>query len=141
MDLDRIVSTAGARQPLLLARAVIAAAAADGSLAAQETLRTGCRMDGPLLTAQMVEQRLPCGELIGPLKLHEIAEQARAADAELAVYIASLVTVDRNRPQGRIYLADLAEILGLPPLLVRRIHECHERLSGPYEVPATGWAA
>lgn len=56
-------------------------------------------------------------------KLHEIAERALATGNALEVYAASLQTIDRTRPEGRVYLADLAEILALAPALVRQMHE------------------
>ncbi|MGE0624421.1 MAG: DUF533 domain-containing protein [Pseudomonadales bacterium] len=124
MKLNKVIDASRAADgpaASLLARAVIAAAAADGHTSARDRRCIRLLLDALALTN--IEKRLLIDELDRPLKLHEVAEQALAMGAAMEVYRVSALIIDRRRSRGRVYLADLAEILALPPPLVRQIHE------------------
>lgn len=111
----------GNARGLLIVRAMIAAASADGHIDGREKDRIFARVDDLDLSA--AEKGLLFDELSAPASLIDIAEEARALNAAAEVYTASLLAIDAGCARGRVYLQDLSEILVLPPILVRRIHE------------------
>jgi uncharacterized membrane protein YebE (DUF533 family) len=106
---------------LLLVRAMIAAARADGHIDAEEQARIFRRVDE--LSLRDHEKSLILEELRYPASLEVLAGAARDPGVRAQVYAASLLAIDAECPAGRVYLQDLAEILALPPTLVRDLHD------------------
>jgi uncharacterized membrane protein YebE (DUF533 family) len=105
---------------LLLVRAMIAAAKADGHIDAEAQDRIARRVNG--LALRDHEKGLILDELRRPASLEALALAARDPALRAQVYAASLRAIDPECRAGRVYLQDLAEILALPPTLVRDLH-------------------
>jgi uncharacterized membrane protein YebE (DUF533 family) len=106
---------------LLLVRAMIAAAAADGHLDRGEQARIfdeTHRLDlGPEEKAALFD------ELRAPLRLDQLVAQVTNPETAVEIYAASLVAIDETRVEGQAYLRKLAAALGLPEALVGSVHE------------------
>ena len=105
---------------LLLARAVISAAKADGKIDAEE---------GQVILQQINSLDLPAEdkaflfeEYGRPLDIRGLAAAVDSPEHATEVYAASLLAVDPPSPPEKIYLNSLADALGLEPRLVREIH-------------------
>jgi uncharacterized membrane protein YebE (DUF533 family) len=105
---------------LLLVRAMIAAAAADGHMDRKERQRIFEETQRLELAAN--EKAMLFDELRQPLDLPELVAQVSNAETAVEVYAASLIAIDQTRPQGQAYLHSLAEALGLPAALVSSLH-------------------
>lgn len=104
---------------LLVVRAMITAAMADGHIDAAEKTRIFGRVSELALDAD--EKALLFDELSRPMQPAEIVRRARHPEAAIEVYAASVLAIDASRPEARSYLDTLAEGLGLPDTLVREI--------------------
>ncbi|MGD2032203.1 MAG: tellurite resistance TerB family protein [Gammaproteobacteria bacterium] len=105
---------------MLLIRAMIAAAAADGHMDQGEQDRIfdeTRRMD---LAAE--DKAVLFDELRNPLSLEQLVSQVPNPETGLEVYAASLVAIDETRQEGRDYLRRLAAALELPSTLVTSLH-------------------
>jgi uncharacterized membrane protein YebE (DUF533 family) len=105
---------------MLLIRAMIAAAAADGHMDQGEQDRIfdeTRRMD---LAAE--DKAILFDELRNPLSLEQLVSQVPNPETGLEVYAASLVAIDETRQEGRDYLRRLAAALQLPSTLVTSLH-------------------
>ena len=106
---------------LLLIRAMISAAMADGHISAEEQTRIFRRLAE--LDLRDHEKSLILDELRHPARAEQLVEQCTDLTMGAEVYAASLLAIDRSCPAGRVYLENLAEQLALPPALVRNIQE------------------
>ena len=104
---------------LLMVRAMIAAAHADGHLDAREQARIFEQVDRMGLAAD--DKALLFDELRRPLGLLELVELTPDTEAGAEVYAASLVAIDPSQPVSQRYLEELARRLQLPPELVRAV--------------------
>lgn len=114
---------------LLLVQAMIAAACADGHIDAVERERILTRVDGMGLSAE--ERAMVFDALQSPLPLAALCERVDSPEVAAEVYMASLMAVDRERPEARLYLDALAFRLGLPEALVLRMHDSVAALDQP----------
>ncbi len=108
------------RDGLLLLRAMIAAANADGHLTDAEQSRIWQHaidegLSGPALSE--LEHLL-----LKPPAMMDIVHNATNLESRLEVYSASLAAIDENCAPGRLYLEDLAVALRLPTPLIAAIH-------------------
>lgn len=108
------------QRDLLVLRAMISAAHADGHLDENERQRIFDRIDSLGLGA--AEKGLLFDELRRPLGIPELAAAADAPELAAEVYAAALLAIDESRPISRGYLAELAEALALPTALVVELH-------------------
>jgi uncharacterized membrane protein YebE (DUF533 family) len=109
------------RHGVLLLRAMINAAKADGQIDSEEKARLFDRLGAVELSAE--EQRFLFDELARPMDTDALAREASSAPGLAAqVYAASLLAIDPDLPAERDYLADLAARLRLEPGLVRELH-------------------
>lgn len=114
---DLSADEANGRQ-LLLLRAMIAAANADGHIDADE--RT--RIESQLKSIDPNAQRLLSAELAQPASIEKLASSVDSPAAAAEVYLlSSLVIDDRNHAEVD-YLDRLASALRLSPELVSRLH-------------------
>lgn len=110
-----------ARRDLLVLRAMIAAAHADGHIDGAERLKIFDRIES--LSLSHAEKGLLMEEIGAPLGIDQLAQQVpdRALAAE--VYVAALLVADTPAPAHQLFLHDLAERLDLPAGFVRAMHE------------------
>ncbi|MGD8978212.1 MAG: tellurite resistance TerB family protein [Gammaproteobacteria bacterium] len=106
---------------LLLVRAMITAATADGHMDRAEQARIFDQVQRLDLSAE--EKAALFDELRHPLRLDQLVAQVPDPETALEVYAASLVAIDETRPEGRAHLRDLAVALRLPDGLVASLHE------------------
>ncbi len=106
---------------LLLLRAMISAAMADGHIDVGEQTRIFSRLSE--LDLRDHEKSLILDELRHPARAEQLVEQCTDLATSLEVYAASILAVDTSCPAGRVYLDDLAEQLALPPVLARNVQE------------------
>ncbi len=105
---------------LLLARAMIAAAKADGQIDAGESQRILNQINGLDLAAE--DKAFLFEEYNRPLDLRALAGAVDSPEHAAEVYVASLLMVDPPSPPERIYLDALAQELGLESGLVGELH-------------------
>ena len=110
-----------AHRDLLVLRAMITAAHADGHIDADERMKIYQRIE--TLTLSHAEKGLLMEEISAPLDLEQLVQQVpnRALAAE--VYMAALLMADSTAPAHRLFLHDLAEQLALPAAFVLTMHE------------------
>ena len=106
---------------LLIVRAMIAAAASDGHLDAEEQQRVFAEVENLDLTRE--EKATLFDELRSPLRLGEIVAQVNEPEVAVEVYAASLIAIDETRSEAQAYLGSLALALELPQNLVQSIHQ------------------
>ncbi len=106
---------------LLIVRAMIAAAASDGHLDAEEQQRVFAEVENLDLTRE--EKATLFDELRSPLGLSDIVAQVNEPEVAVEVYAASLIAIDESRSEAQAYLGSLALALELPQDLVRSIHQ------------------
>lgn len=105
---------------LLIVRAMIAAAASDGHLDAEEQQRVFSEVENLELTRE--EKATLFDELRSPLGMSEIVAQVNEPEVAIEVYAASLLAIDETRNEAQAYLGSLALALELPRNLVDSIH-------------------
>ncbi|MCH1918153.1 tellurite resistance TerB family protein [Shewanella sp. A3A] len=103
----------------LIAKAMIAAAKADGHVDEQESEKIKQTLAS--LQANGEVQLLFVQELSKPLDVGEIAKLARTPEQAAEVYLASLLMTDGNNFMERAYLDELARQLQLAPDLVQQL--------------------
>lgn len=110
-----------AQRDLLVLRAMITAAHADGHIDADERMKIYQRIE--TLSLSHAEKGLLMEEISAPLDLEQLVQQVpnRALAAE--VYLAALLMADSPEPAHRLFLHDLAEQLALPAAFVLSMHE------------------
>lgn len=123
---EQFVPTGAAAEQLSdkLARAMVAAAKADGKVTSLERRRIVEALTERGLGAgarEMIEQ-----ELDSPLDVARIASMAATEEEAVQIYTASLLAVDPEEEAEAAYLAELASRLGLPPDLVEQLHRTTE---------------
>jgi len=105
---------------LLLLRAMIAAAHADGTLDAMERDRILGRMQEAGFGAE--ERAFLEQELNAPQPMEALTSNLSSPAMAMQIYAASLLAIDVDEERERAYLAALARRLGLDPGLVHRLH-------------------
>ncbi|MGD8835814.1 MAG: tellurite resistance TerB family protein [Desulfobacteraceae bacterium] len=116
---------------LILVRAMIAAARADGKLDAQESQAIFQRIEALGLEAD--EQALLVAEMGRPVDMDAIVSSAGSPEIAAEIYIASLLAIDVDTVAEKSYLAMLAARLNLAPELVNELHrqvEAHSTIEG-----------
>ena len=105
---------------LVLMRAMISAAHADGHMDSAEQQRIFAEVDRLDLTLE--EKAMLIDELRHPVSVNLLAEQVADLAAAIEVYAASLLVVDDDNPSARRHLRILADRLDLPGDLVASLH-------------------
>lgn len=112
---------AEAEEALLLVRAMIAAAKADGAIDAEERRAIAERIDSAGLDAE--QRDLVLAEFSTPISIAALARAVPDPVAAAQVYAASVIAVGEASPAERAYLAELAQALRLSPDATRAIEE------------------
>ncbi|WP_105189256.1 tellurite resistance TerB family protein [Pseudoalteromonas sp. T1lg48] len=105
---------------LLLMRAMIAAAYADGHIDELERQKIFASVENMALTVE--EKAMLFDELRQPLTLSELVSAIPDAQTGIEVYAASVDAIDLTQPASRLYLDALANQLCIPQELVTSIH-------------------
>lgn len=103
----------GDEKALLLIRAMVAAAAADSHISADERERILSRIDEA--GASPEDRRLLENELAAPWPIDALVQQVRDQETAEQVYLASAMAIEPDTPAERTYLQDLAARLSLDP--------------------------
>ncbi len=113
-------NTEGAkRDALLLLRAMIAAANADGVIDAEERARILERLNSVDPTPE--ERAFMAEELLSPVGMETIVDRVESPEMAEQVYAASLMAITVDTPAEHRYMAELARRLGLDETAVSRI--------------------
>jgi uncharacterized membrane protein YebE (DUF533 family) len=98
---------------VLLVRAMVAAANADGRIDADEQQRIEQQLEKAAVTEE--ERAFVRREMQRPAGVDELAREARTPELAQQVYAASLLAMTADTPAERSYLQYLADRLGLSP--------------------------
>lgn len=109
-----------AERAILLIRAMIAAANADGVIDEEERARILGKLEQSGLSSE--EHSFILRELESPQGLAAIAAQVRGEETARQVYLASLLAIEVDTEAERLYLQQLARHLGLPASTVAELH-------------------
>lgn len=119
-NFNEVIDDSNGDGQLLLMRAMIAAAYADGHIDEQERLNIFNRVETMSLTVH--EKAMLFDELRKPLSLAQLIEAVPNAQTGIEVYAASASAIDLSQPSSQHYLQQLANQLCLPKALVESIH-------------------
>ncbi len=106
---------------LILVRAMIAAARADGTLDAQESQAIFQRIETLDLTQD--EKNLLVEEMGKPVDMDALVQSAKTPEIAAEIYVASLLAIDVDTTAEQSYLNMLAARLRLPGDLVKELHQ------------------
>ncbi len=110
-----------ASRALILLRAMISAAKADGTIDQDEMNRIFKKLDETGADSDAKDYVIQ--ELRAPIDLEGLVAQVQAPDLAVQVYAASLLAIEVDTDAERAYLARLAQSLALPPAAVAHIHQ------------------
>jgi uncharacterized membrane protein YebE (DUF533 family) len=110
---------------VLLLKAMVAAAKADGHIDTGERAHITSRLRSMNLSAE--EQAFLQKELSKPVDMNAFASVANTPEVASEIYLASLLVLDVDHEAERQYLATLAGKLGLAPALVAELHRSVEK--------------
>lgn len=114
-----------ARRDLLVLRAMITAAYADGHVDTDERVRVYQRIEA--LELGQAEKGLLMEEISQPLELYQLVQQVPSGAFATEVYLAAALVADTpsraHRPARQLFLRELAEQLALPRDLVRALQQ------------------
>jgi uncharacterized membrane protein YebE (DUF533 family) len=114
-------SAPAARRDLLVLRAMITAAHADGHIDGGERLHIFDRIEK--LDLSHAEKGLLLEEVSSPLDVQQLVQQVPSRALAAEVYAAALLVADTPSPAHRLFLQDLAEQLALPAAFVKSLHD------------------
>lgn len=117
--INKLTDESAQTRSLLLIRAMIAAANADGHIDESERAAISSRMQSSDMSPE--DQAILRSEIDHPLSVEELAKQADSIIAKSEVYLTSLLLVDEQDTTEREYLNSLAQALGLPWELVKQL--------------------
>jgi uncharacterized membrane protein YebE (DUF533 family) len=104
---------------LLILRTMIAAAAADGEIDAEERRRIGEGMKQAGLSPELT--RFLEAEFARPATIPMLVAGVRSTEMAAQIYTAARITIQPDKTAERVFLAELAGSLGLDPKLVASI--------------------
>lgn len=111
----------GHSDAILLIRAMIAAANADGTIDQEERSRILKRLQSAELSHE--EQAFIANELLMPKALEEIVREVKSPEMARQVYAVSLMAINVDTDAERNYLKGLAHHLGLDDSALSDIHQ------------------
>jgi hypothetical protein len=106
---------------VLLIRAMIAAAYADGVLDAEERKRIVGKLEELQLSPE--ERSFIINELLNPAEMQTLIDVATTPELKQQVYAVSLLAIEVDTEAEKTYLETLARNLGLQPETVLQIHD------------------
>lgn len=117
---EQVVEDESGSGQLIIMRAMIAAAYADGHIDETERQKIFAQVETMELTVN--EKAMLFDELRKPMTLSELVQSVPDAQTSIEVYAASVSAIDLNQPISGQYLEALANQLCLPRELVQSIH-------------------
>ena len=117
---EQVVEDESGSGQLIIMRAMIAAAYADGHI--DETARQKIFAQVETMELTVHEKAMLFDELRKPMTLSELVQSVPDAQTGIEVYAASVSAIDLNQPISGQYLEALANQLCLPRELVQSIH-------------------
>ncbi|BDF93492.1 MULTISPECIES: tellurite resistance TerB family protein [Pseudoalteromonas] len=117
---SQVVEDESGSGQLILMRAMIAAAYADGHIDETERQKIFAQVES--MTLSMQEKAMLFDELRKPMTLSELVQAVPNAQTGIEVYTASASAIDLQQPISQQYLDALADQLCLPSELVSSIH-------------------
>lgn len=118
---EQVVEDDSGNGQLILMRAMIAAAYADGHIDENERQTIFTQVENMALSVQ--EKAMLFDELRKPMSLNELVAAVPDAQTGIEVYAASASAIDLSAPVSGQYLNSLANQLCLPSELVSSIHQ------------------
>ncbi|MEM9440753.1 MAG: tellurite resistance TerB family protein [Pseudomonadota bacterium] len=109
---------------LVMIRAMLTAAKADGQIDAGEQQRILGKLDESGANQEM--RQFIQSELQKPVDIESIAAEVDSPHMATEVYTASLFAIDVDTPGEQAYMNKLASRLGLPATLVKQLHDSLE---------------
>ena len=109
---------------LVMIRAMLTAAKADGQIDAGEQQRILGKLDEAGADQEM--RQFIQGELQKPVDIESIAAEVDSPHMATEIYTASLFAIDVDTPGEQAYMNKLASRLGLPATLVKQLHDSLE---------------
>ncbi len=109
---------------LVMIRAMLTAAKADGQIDAGEQQRILGKLDEAGATQEM--RQFIQSELQQPVDVESIAAEVDSPHMATEIYTASLFAIDIDTPGEQAYMNKLAARLGLPATLVKQLHDSLE---------------
>jgi uncharacterized membrane protein YebE (DUF533 family) len=106
---------------ILILRAMIAAAYADGHIDENERQKIFSRVDDFELTTE--DKASLFDELRNPLSLQQLVKAVPNTQTAIEVYAASLLAIDEHQPVSQDYLNKLGVALAIPTPLIHALHE------------------
>ena len=112
---------------MLVLRAMITAANADGHIDENERQRIYQQVDDFELTTE--DKASLFDELRRPLSLQELVKAVPNSQTAIEVYAASILAIDEQQTASQDYLSRLASSMLIPPELVKALHAQAEEMS------------
>jgi len=120
-EFEPLRQAATARRDLLVLRAMVTAAHADGHIDTNERIRIYDRIE--TLDLSHAERGMLLEEISAPLTTDQLVQQVPSRALATEVYLAALLMCGDRSPVHRRFLQDLAEQLALPAELVQSLEE------------------
>lgn len=118
---EEVVQEDNEQGQMILMRAMISAAYADGHIDEIERQRIFAQVESMELSVQ--EKAMLFDELRKPLSLNELVEQVPNAQTGIEVYAASASAIDTSQASSQVFLQQLSQQLCIPTELVDSIHQ------------------
>ncbi|WP_395340839.1 tellurite resistance TerB family protein [Ningiella sp. W23] len=118
---EEVVDEGNEQGQMILMRAMIAAAYADGHIDEVERQRIFAQVESMDLSIE--EKAMLFDELRKPLSLHDLVAQVPNAQTGIEVYAASASAIDTSQPVSQQFLTELSQQLCIPGELVTSIHQ------------------
>lgn len=109
---------------LVMIRSMITAAKADGQIDSDEQQRILGKLNEAGASDEI--RQFIQNELRQPVDIDGLASEVDSPHMATEVYTAALFAIDIDTPGEQAYMSQLANRLGLPPTLVRQLHESLE---------------
>jgi uncharacterized membrane protein YebE (DUF533 family) len=118
---DAVVSETNTEGQLLLLRAMIAAAHADGHIDQTERVKIFDQVDAMDLSIE--DKSSLFDEMRSPLSLQQLVDHVPCSEAAAEVYAISALAIDLSEDRSRIYLDQLARMLCIPSQLQHTLEQ------------------
>jgi uncharacterized membrane protein YebE (DUF533 family) len=118
---EEVVQEENEQGQLILMRAMISAAHADGHIDDSERQRIFAQVE--TMELSVPEKAMLFDELRKPLSLQQLVQQVPNAQTGIEVYAASASAIDANEPSSAAFLQSLSQQLCIPRELVESIHQ------------------
>jgi uncharacterized membrane protein YebE (DUF533 family) len=118
---DAVVNETNTEGQLLLLRAMIAAAHADGHIDQTERMKIFDQVDGMDLSSE--DKSSLFDEMRNPMSIEQLVAKVPCSEAATEVYAISAIAVDLNQGDSRIYLDKLARQLCIPSQLQHALEQ------------------